>query len=471
MNHLRRQAGLAAAVLLVFASSARADNVVPDDQVVQGNQCTGLPCADGEVFGARDTLKLKSEDPGLLFEDTSTTGANHAWALQANDSGTGADAFFLRNMTLSTTPFSVFAGAPTDSLKVAGNGNVGIGTDAPGLKLSMRSADTPAIRLEQSNLGGFTAQTWDVAGNEANFFVRDLTGGSRLPFRIRPGAATSSIDIAANSNVGFGIAAPEAPLDAYRSGVSGPMQRLSNTGPSMLRFENRSGSAYDIGGGATDFTVALTTGVPVLTVSPGGDATAGGVVQQSTATENAAGVDVADVLAKLRALPVMQAELTSDPADALHLSPAGADFRAAFGLGSSDAAIAPADMAGVALVGVQALAARVDDLDPARVGGLGTSIDALGTRIDALEKTIAAIPGQGTLVTQVETAIAATSAQSGQVTKLVTATTAADKRIAKLERANRTLAKRLAALEKKLTRPVKPNRRPDGDRGPSKAAG
>ena len=62
------------------------------------------------------------------------------------------------------------------------------------------------MRLEQNNSGGFTAQTWDVAGNEANFFVRDVTGGSRLPFRIRPGAPTSSIDINASGNVGIGTA-------------------------------------------------------------------------------------------------------------------------------------------------------------------------------------------------------------------------------------------------------------------------
>jgi hypothetical protein len=40
-----------------------------------------------------------------------------------------------------------------------------------------------------------------VAGNEANFFIRDLTGGSRLPFRIRPGAPTDSIDIRTNGEV------------------------------------------------------------------------------------------------------------------------------------------------------------------------------------------------------------------------------------------------------------------------------
>jgi hypothetical protein len=279
--------------------------------------------------------------------------------------------------------------------------------------------------MEQTNLSGFTAQTWDIGANEANFFVRDLTGGSRLPFRIRPGAGTSALEIASNSNVGFGTASPNFPLDAVKTGVGGPMQRLANNGPSSLRFENTtSGSKWDVGGGATNFTVGPAGGAPALTVTPGGDATTGGVVQQSTATENAAGVDAATVLAKLRTLPVMKSELTSDPANAFHLSPAGAAFRAAFGLGSTDGAIAPSDMAGVALVGVQALAARVDDLDTSRVG-------SLGTRLDALEKAVAAIPDQS---------------------KLITTT---DKRVAKLESANRAMAKRLAALEKKLKRLAK----------------
>ncbi len=286
--------------------------------------------------------------------------------------------------------------------------------------------------MEQTNGGGFTAQTWDVGANEANFFVRDLTGGSRLPFRIRPGAGTSSIDIGSSSNVGFGTASPAFPLDAVKTGMTGPMQRLANNGPSSLRFENTtSGSKWDVGGGAANFTVGPATGTPALTVTPGGDTTVGGVVQQSTATEHAAGVDAASMLAKLRALPVMKSELTSDPANALHLSPAGADFRAAFGLGSSDGAIAPSDLAGVALVGVQALAARVDGLDTSRVG-------PLATRLDALEKAVAATPDQ-----------------SKQIAQLVTDQTTMGKRVAKLESANRAMAKRLTALEKKLKRLAK----------------
>jgi hypothetical protein len=56
-----------------------------------------------------------------------------------------------------------------------------------------------------------------VAGNEANFFIRDVTSGSRLPLRIRPGAPTSSLDIAANGNVGVGTASPSSALHVQRT--------------------------------------------------------------------------------------------------------------------------------------------------------------------------------------------------------------------------------------------------------------
>jgi hypothetical protein len=87
--------------------------------------------------------------------------------------------------------------------------------------LHINESDTPDIRLEQNSSGGFTAQTWDIAGNEANFFVRDVTGGSRLPLRIRPGAPTSSIDISASGNVGIGTASPSALLDVSAGANTG----------------------------------------------------------------------------------------------------------------------------------------------------------------------------------------------------------------------------------------------------------
>lgn len=69
------------------------------------------------------------------------------------------------------------------------------------LPLRVKTGDTPGIQFVQTGDSGFTPQQWDVAGNESNFFVRDITGGSKLPFRIRPGAPTSAIDIRAENYV------------------------------------------------------------------------------------------------------------------------------------------------------------------------------------------------------------------------------------------------------------------------------
>jgi hypothetical protein len=61
--------------------------------------------------------------------------------------------------------------------------------------LMLKTTNTPAIRFNQTNGGGYTAQIWDIGANEANFFVRDNTGGSKLPFRVFPGAETSLIGL------------------------------------------------------------------------------------------------------------------------------------------------------------------------------------------------------------------------------------------------------------------------------------
>ena len=197
------------------------DFVIADDLIVQGSACVGLDCVDGENFGF-DTIRVKENNTRIQFDDTSTSAGfpNNNWQIRANSSASGGGNFLAfvdqgatGNSETGTIVFEVDAGAPANSMRLSSSGNLGLGTATPVLDLHINTTDTPAIRLEQNNSGGFTAQTWDIAGNEANFFVRDVTSGSRLPFRIRPGAPTSSIDIAANGNVGVGTASPNARVD------------------------------------------------------------------------------------------------------------------------------------------------------------------------------------------------------------------------------------------------------------------
>jgi Chaperone of endosialidase len=192
------------------------DQVIPDDLIVQGSACVGLDCVDGESFGF-DTIRIKENNTRLQFDDSSVSAgfATNNWQIRANAQGSGGASFLAivdqgatGNSETGTIVFEVDAGAPANSVRVASDGKVGFRTATPVLDMHANTNNTPAIRLEQNNSGGFTAQTWDVAGNEANFFVRDVTGGSRLPLRIRPGAPTSSLDIAATGNVGIGTASP-----------------------------------------------------------------------------------------------------------------------------------------------------------------------------------------------------------------------------------------------------------------------
>lgn len=186
------------------------DQVIPDDLIVQGSACIGLDCVNNESFGF-DTIRLKENNTRIKFDDTSTSAGFPAndWQLTANDSASGGSSkFSIEDITGSKVPFTITAGAATNSIFVDSTGRMGLRTGTPVLDIHVNTGNTPAIRLEQNSSSGFTAQTWDVAGNEANFFVRDVTGGSRLPFRIRPGAPTSSIDINASGFVGIGTASP-----------------------------------------------------------------------------------------------------------------------------------------------------------------------------------------------------------------------------------------------------------------------
>lgn len=196
------------------------DQVIADDLIVQGSGCFGFDCINNESFSF-DTIRLKENNLRIGFDDTSASGGFPAndWQLEANESPSGGkNAFSILDITGSKTPFRIEAGAQTNALYVSSGSKIGIGTNTPILDVNITTGNTPAVRLEQNASSGFTAQTWDMAGNEANFFIRDVTGGSRLPFRIRPGAPTSSIDIATSGNVGIGIASPTVKLHVMGDG-------------------------------------------------------------------------------------------------------------------------------------------------------------------------------------------------------------------------------------------------------------
>ncbi|HQQ76120.1 MAG TPA: tail fiber domain-containing protein [Thermoanaerobaculia bacterium] len=185
------------------------DFFVNDDQIVVGSGCFGFDCVNNEVFGLENLL-LKQNNNRIRFDDTSVSAGfpNNDWQIRANDDNSGGlNRFSIEDLTAARIPFTILAGAPANSIFVDASGRLGVRTGTPAQTIHAAGGDTPGLRLEQNGSSGFTPQTWDVAGNESNFFVRDVTGGNTLPFRIHPGAPSSSIDIATNGNVGIGTGA------------------------------------------------------------------------------------------------------------------------------------------------------------------------------------------------------------------------------------------------------------------------
>ena len=122
-------AAVAAGVSLLFATPASADEVIPDDLIVQGSHCVGLDCVNNESFGF-DTLRLKENNTRIKFDDTSTAAGFPAndWTLSANEAPSGgASRFMLVDDTAGRVPFSVSAGAPADALVISASGDVRAG--------------------------------------------------------------------------------------------------------------------------------------------------------------------------------------------------------------------------------------------------------------------------------------------------------------------------------------------------------
>ena len=159
------------------------------------------------------------------------------------------------------------------------------------------------MRLEQDGSSGFTPQTWDVAGNESGFFVRDATNGSSLNLRIQPnspsqalfiktnetvlndGGADSNLRVesdadqnalfldAATGNLGLGTNAPANELHIVDTGNVG-IQLESDTTDRNLRLSLSDGTGA---GGLDEFRVVFVgVGSPAMMVESDGDVTIAG---------------------------------------------------------------------------------------------------------------------------------------------------------------------------------------------------
>lgn len=87
-----------------------------------------------------------------------------------------------------------------------------------------------------------------------------------------------------------------------------------------------------------------------------------GLISDRAAKANFGSVDPADMLERVRALPITTWNYRTDDPAIRHIGPMAQDFTAAFGVGSDDRTIHPMDGQGVALAAIQGLANQVAGL-------------------------------------------------------------------------------------------------------------
>jgi len=240
--------------------------------VIRNSLCVGSDCPNNPVF-SDSTILMMENNTRIKFGDTSNSPfPNNDWEIEANSNLSGGASYLgfndcgtADNDGGCTTDlvFAVEAGARQSALYVESDGDVGLGTSNPAVDLHVVTGNTPTLRLQQDGSSGFAQQTWDVAGNETNFFIRDVTGGSALPFRIRPGAPSSSVYIAASGDVGLGTASPDEKLHLSASGdVAFLLDDTSAGGESWLFKNNTANGAFVV-------TAAASGGNAPFKVFPG----------------------------------------------------------------------------------------------------------------------------------------------------------------------------------------------------------
>jgi len=262
------------------------------------------------------------------------------------------------------------------------------------VELHIVDGDSPTVRLEQDGSSGWTPQTWDLVGNETNFFIRDVTNGSKLFFRVQPGAPSDALTIKNDGKIGMGTWTPAAKLEVETTGESAKVV-VQRTDGATSYFSAQSNKV--VFGSETNHKMAVFVNSSVhTTFETNGDVTVNSGTVHATAfnptsdvnaKENFSPVDGKEVLERLAEVPITTWNFKDDEGKTRHMGPTAQDFSAAFGLGADDKHISTVDADGVALAAVKELSAQNKTLQTENAA-LKARVDDLETRLAALEAKV-----------------------------------------------------------------------------------
>jgi hypothetical protein len=196
--------------------------------------------------------------PNFGSQNVVTTGTSTAASFIPTSSSVPTNGVYLpsaNNVAISTNG--------TGRLFVDASGNVGVGNSAPGSLLTVRSASSPTISVENNTSTGFGAVLFRNGGTNYGLQSRinlkalitdTATGASALTFETSTGdlaAPTERMRLDSSGRLGLGTSSPSVNL--HISSSSSPKLRIADPGTSATSF-GQSNSGLELVGGNANTT-------------------------------------------------------------------------------------------------------------------------------------------------------------------------------------------------------------------------
>jgi len=211
------------------------------------------------IMSLRDSGHVYFDGGNVIFE---TASQNYFQIKGTNTLGFGSGADF--SMSASGNVFYMTSGtshpSATPILGIKQNGNVGIGTAAPGFPLSVSGTQYDMAKIASSHSAGSCLYLDADATGGSNWHLQSTadgagSGGGKLDF---VEAGTSRMIIAGGGNVGIGTVGPDVKLDVRGdTNVSGTLGVTSNVDVgNRVRFATSTNYMLDFSNTSTGLTMA-----------------------------------------------------------------------------------------------------------------------------------------------------------------------------------------------------------------------
>lgn len=356
----------------------------PDDSLyIQSEGRIGLGTS-----AAVQNLHIKGfNTPTIRLDQDQAAGfAAQNWDIGGNETN-----FFIRDVTHGPLPFKIVPRAPTNSLYIAADGDIGFRTSTPDGIFDIAHVDDAnnhAILVDSIGQTGINIDN--------GFFPRGLLD-------VQTTGGISRFVVSANGAVGIGTPAPAGIFDVREATESlflitsegtpgtGNIQvsgTFGVTGNMLVSGNiNVAGTAQLISPEITVTTISTTSPDGIIQVD--GDINVAGVVTEASdrnMKDNILNVDTTAILEAVMQLGISSWSYKSDN-KVQHIGPMAQDFRALFGLGKDEKTISTLDLSGIALASIQELNHQVAQKEE-KITTLEVQVDNLSSKLHTMEKLL-----------------------------------------------------------------------------------